>query len=83
MILVEVISKIYELDEFQTIYLRAPWSPDSRAVVALEPDEGGLSPEVVEMGLSYFIEVAIAQDFLEDWKNSQSDPPICVNSARD
>ena len=75
MTLHEVISKIDEFDEDQTIYLRHPWTQDSTAMVAFEPDDGGLPTEAEENGLGYFVEVAIARDVLEDWAAELSTPP--------
>lgn len=75
MTLHDVISKIDEFDEDQTIYLRHPWTHDSTAMVEFEPDDGGLPSEVVELGLGYFVEVAVAREVLEDWESELSTPP--------
>ena len=75
MTLHDVISKIDELDDDQTIYLRFPWTQDSTAMVAFEPADGGLPSEVEAVGLGYFVEVAIARDVLEDLEASCSTPP--------
>ena len=71
----DVISKIDEFDEDQTIYLRRPWAQDSPAMVAFEPDDGGLPAEAEEHGLGYFVEVAIARDIIEELEESHSTPP--------
>jgi hypothetical protein len=74
MTLLETISTLDELEEADTIYLQEPWTEESIAVVAAEPDGGGLPPEAKALGLSYFIEVAIARDFIEDWLSSLPSP---------
>jgi hypothetical protein len=75
MTLHDMISRIDELDEDDTIFLRPPWTEDSAAMVGFESDDGGLPVEVEEHGLGYFVEVAIARDVLEDWEATCSTPP--------
>jgi hypothetical protein len=55
------------LDEGGTLYAAEPWAEDSQAVVAPEPDHGGLPADAQKLGLKYFLEVFIARDFLEAW----------------
>jgi len=49
----------------------SPWTCDSEAIVAHEPEEGGLPPEAEAVGAVYFLEVFIARDFLEDWVSAE------------
>lgn len=70
--LADVCRRLHELPAEDTIYARSPWSPDSEAVVATEPDEGGLPMAAAERGLSYFIEVVLAREFLADWYAAQA-----------
>ena len=63
------------LDEAATIYAAEPWTGDSRTLVAHEPPTGGLPVEAKMAGLKYFIEVAIARDFLEGWIASLDHAP--------
>ncbi len=44
-----------------------PWTADSQAIVAREPDNKGKPQEAQKLGLRYFLEVFIARDFLEGW----------------
>jgi hypothetical protein len=67
MTLFEIIRDINKFDEAGTIYVKEPWTCDSTAIVAIEPDSGGLPKEAESLGLDYFIEVVIARDFLSDW----------------
>ncbi len=65
--LLDVITVLDDLDEASTIYLQEPWTEEAIAVVAVEPDGGGLPPEAKAFDLKYFIEVSIAREFLHDW----------------
>ena len=67
MTLFDIIKDLDGIDESGTIYMKEPWTCDSMAIVAIEPDSGGLPNEARALGLSYFIEIAIARDFLSDW----------------
>lgn len=77
----DVIDRLAEFDSEDTIYAREPWTADAEAVVAREPDEGGLPPEASQAGMKYFLEISIAQDVVEDWRKSsagRSTPsPVC------
>jgi hypothetical protein len=43
--LIELIRDLESLDEEDTIYAAEPWNDDSEAIVAREPDAGGLPPK--------------------------------------
>lgn len=62
--LIDVVSGIEALPKEDTIYVTEPWSPDSLAVVALEPEGGDLPEAAQNGGMVYFLEVAIALEFL-------------------
>jgi hypothetical protein len=53
-----VIDQLEALDADATIYAARPWSADSRAVVAVGPEDGTVPKEAA--GLDYFLEVDIA-----------------------
>jgi hypothetical protein len=67
--LADIIARLSEFDEEDTIYAREPWSAASDAMVAREPeeDDGELPPEVTEAGLTYFLEIDLAMEFIEAW----------------
>jgi hypothetical protein len=69
--LVEVVSNLASYDEELTIYAKEPWTCDSEAILAYESDAGGVPPEATGTGATYFIEVFIANEFLDGWRNSQ------------
>ena len=65
--LFEVVKNLDSFDEESTIYLEEPWTENSKAIVTLEPDTGGLPKKVKEEELRYFLEIFIAREFLEEW----------------
>ncbi|YCI28643.1 hypothetical protein M1E08_17425 [Erwinia sp. PK3-005] len=48
------------VDDESTIYVEQPWSPDSIALVAVEPEESGIPNEVAKINAEYFLEVFLA-----------------------
>ena len=71
----DVIEGFGRFDSEDTIYAAEPWAEQSEALVAREPDVGGLPPEASDAGMKYFLEVGIAQDFVEGWLASFNEPP--------
>lgn len=67
----EVVSSLAAYGEELTIYAKEPWTCDSEAILAREPDAGGVPPEATDMGATYFIEVFVANEFLHGWRRSQ------------
>jgi len=76
-----IVADLPVLDQEATIYAAQPWTGESKAVVANESHAGGL-PEVAKAaGLKYFIEVAIARDFLEGWASTLDHAPSAQESC--
>ena len=71
MTLHDVVRSLPRLDEDLTIYAQSPWSVSSPALVAEEPEAGGLPDVALRQSLDYFIEVFIAREFLQDWVRSR------------
>jgi hypothetical protein len=71
----DVIDRISEFDGEDTIYAFEPWTEQSEAMVAREPEAGGLPREAADLGMKYFLEVSIAQEFVEDWVASLGEQP--------
>ena len=65
--LIEIVKDMDTVDEELTIYAVEPWTPDSDALLGMEPDDAVAPPEALAIGASYFIEVYIAKEFLEGW----------------
>ena len=70
----ETIQALYTLDPNDTIYAVEPWDGNSIALVTQEPSCGG-HPTVDGLQLGYFLEVDVAQDFLEHWMRSLNIKP--------
>lgn len=66
MILLDVIQNLAAYESTWTIFAAQPWTPQSMAAVAYEPDSGDLPVEAKDFGLKYFLEVFIAREILED-----------------
>jgi len=72
--LMEVIRNLDLFDEDDTIYAKRPWTENSLAIVEREPEEG--EPEALKKyGLSYFLEIFIAKEILEDWEKNVGHVP--------
>jgi hypothetical protein len=83
MTLLEAIRALHSLDEESTIYASEPWTEKSKAVVAAEPESGGLPAEAQERGMKYFLEVFVARQFLEGWLGSlDAEPTFQEKCAR-
>jgi hypothetical protein len=82
MTLLEVTEKLGEADREHTIYAARPWSPDSAALVAAEPERGGVPADAAQHGMSYLLEVFIARDFLDDWQASLAKKPSTQERCR-
>lgn len=73
--LVAVVDALESLDPEATIYVAAPWTGESAALVEFEPAAGGLPEAAVRDGLKYFLEVFVARDLLADWQMSLNQQP--------
>lgn len=80
--LADLVGVLDSLDEQATIYLAEPWQAASVALVAREPASGSVPPEARQQGLKYFLEVAVAQEFLEDWFKSLKTTPGVDEACR-
>jgi hypothetical protein len=73
--LAAVVEQLTAFDNDDTIYASEPWTERSAAIVAREPEAGGLPPEAAGAGLKYFLEVSVAAEFIEGWIASLSYEP--------
>jgi hypothetical protein len=73
--LIDIVGRLSDFDEDDTIYVSEPWTEDSDAMVAPEPDEGLVPPAAAQKGLTYFIEIFIAIEFIEAWVASLDEKP--------
>jgi len=73
--LIEIVERLSEFDEDDTIYASEPWTEDSDAMVATGPDTGRLPPAAIEAGLEYFLEIDISREVIEGWLASIKEKP--------
>lgn len=79
----DMLDRLSEFDSEDTVYASEPWTEDSDAMVAREPDQGGAPPEASGAGMKYFLEVNIAQEFKEYWLASlEEEPTLSVTRQR-
>lgn len=82
MSLLEVVRLLSSFPETDTIYASEPWSVESIAIVAPEPEMEGLPAEAGK-GMSYFLEVSVAREFLDGWlMNQVKVPPVEAQCIR-
>ena len=75
--LLDMAQNLLVLDRELTIYAAKPWTPESAAILAEQDDKPGYST-APKGGMAYFIEVFIAQGFLEEWvKEGRPAREIC------
>ncbi|ESW89017.1 MULTISPECIES: hypothetical protein [unclassified Mesorhizobium] len=73
--MLDIVGRLPEFDEEDTIYVSEPWTEDSDAMVATGP-EGALVPaEAAKEGLTYFLEIHIAIEVIEAWVASLKERP--------
>ena len=72
--LLEVIASLSRFDSEDTIYATEPWTADSEVMVMREPDAGGVPQAAAKQGMTYFIEIFIARDFLDGWQQNEKQP---------
>jgi len=73
----EVVASLGKFDREAAIYAVEPWTADSEVMVMREPDAGGIPPAAAEKGMTYFIDIFIARDFLDGWQQNER-RPLCV-----
>lgn len=71
----EVINQLDNFNSDYTVYAKQPWTPDSEAVVAMEPDNGGIPDEAKKINAEYFLEIFLVQEFIEGWLSNLDEPP--------
>lgn len=73
--LIDVVGRLGSFDETHTIYATEPWGPDAPAIVAQPPeDPRGIPVEAEQQRATYFLEVWLAKQLVEDWINDSGRP---------
>ena len=63
--LFQAVQKLDISHEKCTVYAVKPWAENSKAMILREFE--GVPLEAGTLGLKYFLEVAIANDFIQEW----------------
>lgn len=84
--LIDLIDSLSTLDDEMTIYFVEPWTNESLAIIALEPEAGGLPEEAAGAEMTYFLEISLAKQFIKDWismlEHDPSPSEICSRIIR-
>ena len=82
--LIQLVERLDELDDEDTIYACEPWTQNSEAMVAPDPesDPDGTPPEATEAGMTYFLEVFIAREVVEGWTASLDEKPTLAETCQ-
>jgi hypothetical protein len=67
----QVVATLHDFDDEDTIYATEPWTEDSDALVMREPEAGGIPQSAAEKGMTYFMEIFIATEFLDGWQANE------------
>ena len=63
----DLVGSLDRLGDDQTLYARPPWSGDSEATAAAEGNDP--AEQALAEGQSYLLEVSLAREALEAWRN--------------
>lgn len=77
--LIDAVANLKNFSEEETIYAQTPWVPGSEVIIEREPDSGGVPDNAKKTGMVYFLEISIANEFLEDWIAS-SDGAVSIEN---
>lgn len=78
--LIEAVRSIDSLDARETLYARMPWTPESEAALAVEGTDE--EERVRGLGLSYFLEVVVAKDFVIGLRDARRRAPGAAQLCR-
>lgn len=73
--LLDIVGRLPEFDEKDTIYVSEPWTEDSDAMVATGPQDALVPAEAAKEGLAYFLEINLAIEITEALVASQKEKP--------
>jgi hypothetical protein len=76
--LIQLVERLAELDDEDTIYACEPWTEDSDAMVARDDQESvpfWVPPEAAEAGMKYFLEVFTTREVVEGWLSNLDEKP--------
>lgn len=73
--LIDLVENLDSFDDEAIIYATEPWTQDSSASVQVDQASGESPRAAPSSGMTYFLEVFIARDFLEDWRSNRIEAP--------
>jgi len=65
--LINVVAQLSELDDELCIFVRQPWGREADAVLMRLSDDFSVPAEIKDTGFSYFLEVSVALEILEQF----------------
>lgn len=68
--LIDLITRIDEFDEEEVIFVKGPWEPGSEARLFRLTSEGRAPAEAEALGFTYFLEVDVARQVLDEFVDS-------------
>ena len=80
--LIDIIGSLASYDDELTIVAVEPWTENSNALVAYEPEEGGLPPEPANAGIKYFLEIFTANEVVEGFLMYENKNPSASDSCQ-
>lgn len=81
MTLLQIVEGLDSFDKASTIYAAEPWVENSKTMVLPEPETRGLPLEAKKLGLKYFLEVFIAEDFIKEWAENLDVAPTSLQKC--
>lgn len=79
--LIDIFQQLNKFTCEEAIFAKKPWTQDSPALVLIVPETPDLPEEATKLGLSYLLEIDLAQDFLEDWVAAQDHDPTYLEQC--
>jgi hypothetical protein len=71
MMLQEALDQVGRLDDGKVIFARRPWTLDTEAEIATLDENLGVREVIRNRGLEYFLEVSVAEEVLEVFKDRE------------
>lgn len=72
--LAEALDQVEDLDDDLVIFAKEPWSLHTDAMVDLLDDEFRPPQKIIDLGFSYFLEIAVAKEVLGVFGDRETTP---------
>jgi hypothetical protein len=70
----EVLARVEEFSEEETVFSRRPWRFDEDAILVRMDEEGRIPSSTTAAGWDYFLEVTVAKEVLEVFEGAPPTP---------